>query len=265
MTHHSPADLLRMYDAQLRDEAELVSADSRERHGPVLWGMYRGARGFVTYRDLGGLDADGIDRLVEETLDHYRSDPRITKVEWKTRGHDAAPGLHEALVGRGFVRGEDESVMIGEAAVLAAEVPVPEGVVVRRVSAEEDVRRMCASADEAFGEAVPGMADELLHRLSLGRDDLELWVAEVDGEMVCTGRLEPVAGTDFAGLWGGATLEGWRRRGIYRALTAERARSAVRRGIRLLQSDSTEHSRPILERSGFVKVTTTTPYEWHRP
>ena len=32
-----------------------------------------------------------------------------------------------------------------------------------------------------------------------------------------------------------------------------------------MYSDSTEYSRPILERAGFVKVSTTTPYVWSRP
>jgi len=49
----------------------------------------------------------------------------------------------------------------------------------------------------------PTGAEALLRRLELD----ELWVAEVAGEVVSAGRLEPVAGTDFAGIWGGATLE----------------------------------------------------------
>ena len=94
---------------------------------------------------------------------------------------------------------------------------------------------------------------------------MELWVAETaDGEIVSAGRLEPVANTDFAGIWGGATREPWRGRGIYRALTAARARSALARGKTLVHSDSTEYSRPILERSGLVNVSTTTPYLWRR-
>ena len=79
-----------------------------------------------------------------------------------------------------------------------------------------------------------------------------------------TGRLEPVRGTVFAGIWGGATRQDWRGRGIYRALTAARARSALTLGKTLINSDSTEYSRPILERSGLVKVSTTTPYTWKR-
>ena len=96
-------------------------------------------------------------------------------------------------------------------------------------------------------------------------DGMELWVAESAGDVVGAGRLEPVAGTEFAGVWGGAVLPTWRGRGIYRALTAVRARSALALGKTLVHSDSTAYSRPILERSGLVAVSTTTPYRWRRP
>jgi hypothetical protein len=93
---------------------------------------------------------------------------------------------------------------------------------------------------------------------------MELWVAEAEGEMVAAGRMEPVPDSPFAGVWGGATLPHWRGRGLYRALTAARAGSALALGKTLVHSDSTELSRPILERSGMVKVSTTTPYLWER-
>ena len=154
--------------------------------------------------------------------------------------------------------------MIGEARLLDVDVPLPAGVRLRRVTEEADVRAMSAMQDEAFGDPVSTeMADALLDRLAR-EDGMELWVAEADGQIVSAGRLEPVAGTDFAGIWGGATLEAWRGQGIYRALTAARARSALVMGKTLIHSDSTECSRPILERSGLIKVSTTTPYHWQR-
>lgn len=257
--------LLRAYDEQLRTDAETPSAVSVERHGPLRLVTFAGGRGFVTYLDLGGADADAVQRLVAAAVDHFMADPRIDSVEWKTRGHDQAPGLHDALVAAGFVPGEPESIMIGDAAALVQDVPLPEGVRLRRVSAEADVRAMCAMQDIAFGEPVSRrMADGVLRRLARA-DGMELWVAEADGQIVSAGRVEPVAGTDFAGIWGGATLPEWRGRGIYRALTAQRARSALARGKTLIHSDSTEYSRPILERSGLVRVGTTTPYLWRRP
>ncbi|MDN5896797.1 MAG: GNAT family N-acetyltransferase, partial [Nocardioides sp.] len=229
-----------------------------------LLARFGGGRGFVTDRDFEGLEAGGIRDVVPVALDHFRDQPEISRVEWKTRGHDHAPGLHEALLANGFVPDEPESIMIGEAKLLAVEVPLPLGVTLRTVTSEADVRAMCAMQDEVFGDPVSvHMADEVLHRLSLA-DGMELWVAEADGRIVSAGRLEPVAGTDFAGVWGGATRPEWRGRGIYRALTAARAHSALAAGKRLINSDSTEFSRPILERSGLVKVSTTTPYEWQR-
>ncbi|MPY97315.1 MAG: GNAT family N-acetyltransferase [Actinophytocola sp.] len=258
------AGLLRAYDEQLRTDAETPSAVSVTRHGPLRLVTFAGGRGFVTYRDLGGGNADETARLVREALRHYQADPAIDRVEWKTRGHDHAPGLHEALVGDGFIPEEPESIMLGETTSLLADVPLPDGVILRRVTDERDVRAMSAMQDEAFGDPMPNrMAEALLRRLALD-DGMELWVAEVEGQIVSAGRLEPVPGTDFAGIWGGATLEAWRGRGIYRALTAARARSALACGKTLIHSDSTAYSRPILERAGLVAVSTTMPYVWRR-
>lgn len=259
-----PTRLLRAYDEQLRTDAETPSAISVTRVGPLRLVTFLGGRGFVTYRDLGGADEPEVRKLVDEAIAHFRADGGITQVEWKTRGHDRAPGLHEALLEHGFVPEEPESIMIGDAAALAVEVPLPDGVTLRQVTEEPDVRAMCAMQDEVFG-APPSdrTANAILRRQALG-DGMELWVAEADGRIVTAGRLEPVAGTDFAGIWGGSTRPEWRGRGIYRALTAARARSALGRGKTLIHSDSTEYSRPILERYGFVKVSTTTPYAWKR-
>ena len=263
-TMADPHALLHAYDTQLRDVAEVSSALRSERHGPVVWATYVGGRGFVTYRSLDGWRGARLDELVATTVQHFATDPEVSSFEWKTRGHDGVPELHDILVAHGFTAGEPESVMIGRAEDLAVEVPVPDGVTIRRVSEPADVRRMVALQDDVFGHPSPGMVDELLTRIASGADDVELWVAEAEGQVVCAGRLDPVDGTDFAGIWGGATHPAWRRRGIYRAVTAERARSALRRGKAFINSDSTEYSRPILERSGFVKVSTTTPYEWRR-
>jgi hypothetical protein len=257
--------LLAAYDAQLRDVAEVSSALAWERHGPLVWGRFTGDRGFVTYRSLDGYRGSALDELVAATVQHYAAQPAVRGFEWKTRGHDGVPELHDILLAHGFVAEEPESVMIGRAQDLVADLPLPDGVTLRRVTRPDDVRRMVDMQDEVFGRRSPGLVDELLARLAGDEDDVELWVAEADGQVVSAGRLDPVEGTDFAGIWGGATREAWRGRGIYRALTAERARSALRRGKTFINSDSTEYSRPILERSGFVKVTTTTPYQWRRP
>ncbi len=251
--------LLRIYDDQLRAEAEMVSALHWRRHGPLIWGSYLGGRGFVSYRGLSA--TDDLDELVGATVAYYAADPTVELFEWKTRGHDPVPDLDRVLRDHGLEPDETESVMLGEAVAMAVDVELPPGVGVRRISSEIDVRRMCRMQTEVFGDD-DDQFEAIWHRLSSAPDSMELWVAEHDDEIVSAGRLEPVAGTEVAGIWGGCTRAAWRGRGIYRALTAERARSALNRGLRFLHSDSTEFSRPILERSGFLKITTTTPYLW---
>lgn len=258
----SRRQLLAAYDAQLRGEAEVLGARDWDRAGP-LWRARFPASGFVTYEGLDGLGADDLERLVGESRDHFAADPAVTSVEWKTRGHDDVPELHSQLVAAGFLPEEVETVMVGEAAALAHDVELPAGVAVRRVTDRCDLDRAARLQLEVFGRGPS--EDELADRVERSRGRSEVWVAEsADGVVRCAGRLELVPGTDFAGLWGGATHPAWRGRGLYRALTAARARSAMEHGVGYLHSDCTEMSRPILQRSGLVPVTTTTPYVWHR-
>ncbi|MEJ5867342.1 GNAT family N-acetyltransferase [Pseudokineococcus sp. 5B2Z-1] len=260
----SPSSLLALYDEQLRTDAETPSARAVTRLGPLRLVTFDGGRGFITYRDLDGTEASAVRNLVAGALEHYRADPSVDRVEWKTRGHDAAPDLHRALLEHGFAPQEQEVVVMGDARSLAIDVTIPAEVGLRQVTSEKDVRAMSAMQDEVFGDPVsPRYADALLRRLATG-DGMELWVAEVARRMVGAARLEPVAGSEVAGLWGGAVRAEWRGRGIYRALTAARARSALRLGKRLLHSDCLPDSRPVLERSGLVPITTTTPYLWRR-
>ena len=257
-------ELLLAYDTQLRNDSETPSAVSVTLLGPLRLVTFAGGRGFITYRNLGDLDEPALRQIVPTALEHFQRDPTIRRVEWKTRAHDPAPGLHGALLGCNFVADEPESIMIGDAAALAMDVPLPEGVTLRTVAREADVRAMSAMQDDVFGDPVcDEMALQLLNRLARN-DGMQLWIAEAAGEIVSAGRLEPVPGTQFAGIWGGATREAWRGRGIYRALTAARAHAALAMGKTLIHSDSTEYSRPILERSGLVAVSTTTPYRWSR-
>lgn len=262
-------ELLTAYDEQLRTDAEMARADAVLRHGPLHWAVFDHG-GFVSYRDLGGLRGADLDALIARTVAHFRDDTDVASFEWKSRGHDLPGDLGERLVAHGLVPEPVETVMIGEASLLAVDVPLadtPQGpVVVRRIvpgpGAADDLTRMAAAQDSVFGGGRgPSLASSLAE---LEADASEFWIAEVAGRVVCAGRLTPVAGTEFAGIWGGSTLPELRGRGIYRALVAARARSATARGLRFIHSDCTDMSRPILERSGLRAVTTTTPYVWTR-
>jgi hypothetical protein len=53
---------------------------------------------------------------------------------------------------------------------------------------------------EVFGDLDPAaMARTLIEQLARN-DGVELWVAKFDGDIICSGRLELVKGTTFAGI-----------------------------------------------------------------
>src|SRR5690606_4608372 len=154
----------------------------------------------------------------------------------------------------------DETLMIGELGGLDLQVEPPEGVRVVPVTDRAGVGLVADVHAQTFGTDASWLRRQLLDRLTIAPDAVVAVVALAGGEPVSAARMELVPGARFAGLWGGGTVRDWRGRGIYRALVAHRARIAAARGHRYLQVDASAQSRPVLERLGFVPLTTTTPY-----
>ncbi len=260
------AGLLAVYDEHLRGAGEVASASVSTTHGP-LWLARFGRHGLVTYRSLAGLTGDEVDALVARAAAHFGGDAQVTDWEWKTRSHDEPADLARRLEAAGLVAEEVETIMLGEAASLAAgEVALPEGVEVRRVDVGPDretwLGRAAALQRHIFGQG-PTDAEVVARFEDSGRDGVGrsgMWVAARGEEVLAAGRLEVVADTPCAGLWGGGVRPDARGQGLYRALVSARARWALERGVRFLHSDCTAMSRPILARSGLVAVTTSTPY-----
>jgi GNAT superfamily N-acetyltransferase len=260
---HNSAALLHAYDSQLRpaETSDLPDGVHAEADGPVVR-VVGWHRGFVSSPADLGLAGDALGSLIARQRDFFAA--RGEAVEWKTRAHDRPPELPDRLSAAGFVPESTETVVIGLARDIAAsQAPLPEGVVLRQVTADADMHRVAALASEVWGEDRSWLATELIGQARRG--GTVVLAAEAAGRLVSAGRLEWNPGTQFAALWGGSTLAAWRRQGIYRALVAQRAVLARDRGVRYLQVDASDASCPILERLGFTAVTTTTAYVWAPP
>jgi GNAT superfamily N-acetyltransferase len=264
-----PAALLRSYDSQLRTSVHqpLPAGVTVERDGPLYRTLGLDHGGSLDYRDLQGLRGPDLDTLIARQRDIFRA--RGERVEWKLHGHDEPADLPERLRAAGFLPEEMETVLIGPAAPLAGSAPaLPAGVSLRKVTERIDLDRIARMEEAVWGEPRGWLADGLEKELSADPHSMAIVAAEAAGgagsaavsEVVSAGWVRYVAGTDFATLWGGSTLPRFRRQGIYRALVSWRARRALERGVTLLQVDASPNSRPILERLGFIVVTTTTPY-----
>ncbi|NKE60536.1 GNAT family N-acetyltransferase [Lentzea sp. PSKA42] len=250
------AALLSAYDTQARS-VEWEAYPQAEHDAPVFRVAWEHRRGFVGGPPDLGVSGTELDAVIARQRDFFAA--RGQSVEWKTWGHDKPADLPERLAAAGFVSEGRETVLIGLAEQMTGPVHL-DGIVLRETKEEADLRRLAATATEVFGRNSTWMVDYLLEKTD-DRNTVVV-IAEADGQVVSSARIEIVPGTEFAGLWGGGTLAAWRGKGIYRALVAHRARLAIERGIKYLQVDASEDSRPILERLGFVKVTTTTGYVW---
>ena len=259
------ADLLTAYDGQLRANVTepLPDGVTVEHDGPVVRLFGGAAHGFVLYRDLAGLEGADLDELIARQVTRFSR--RSERFDWKLHGHDRPADLPERLRAAGFVPEDQETVVIARVAAIAGLPQPSEGVSLREVTDRGDFDRIAALEGAVWGAEHHGLADMLEAELEADADGLAIVVAEAAGEVVCAGWVRFERGTEFATLWGGATLPAWRGRGIYRATVAHRANLAAERGFRYLEVDASDASRPILERLGFTAVTTTTPYVWSPP
>lgn len=253
--------MLAAYDEQMRTAPPPPPTGvTYEQDGP-LFRIVGQFRGFLSGpRDLGVRGAE-LDRLIARQRDYFAA--RGEAVEWKTRGHDSPADLTDRLRAAGFAPEERETVVVGRAEEMAVRQPVlPEEVAVRRVTADDDMRRIATMESAVWGQDWSWLAGDLIARLDAAPDETAVFVVEAGGEVVSAAWLAFRAGTEFGSLLGGSTLPEWRGKGIYRALVATRAALAVARGVTYLHVDASDDSAPILRRLGFRAVTTTTPYVW---
>jgi GNAT superfamily N-acetyltransferase len=231
-----------------------------EPDGPLLRMVGDKHGGFIAYRDLAGLEGADLDELIARQVHVFAE--RGERFEWKLHGHDLPEDLPQRLAAAGFVPEDEETVLIAPVAAVAAEPRVPDGVRLHEVTERSDFDRIAAMEEAIWHDNRSWLAESLEAERAADPNAITIVAAEAGAEFVCAAWVRFAAGTEFASLWGGGTLPAWRGRGIYRAVVAYRANLAATRGFHYLQVDASAESRPILERLGFVAVTTTTPYIW---
>ncbi|MFD0313098.1 GNAT family N-acetyltransferase [Streptomyces flavalbus] len=259
------AAVLARYDREMRESARPDGPGARvERAGRVVR-QVAPAHGWngVLWSGLDPHSADAdVDAVIAEQVARYTALGH--GFEWKLYGHDRPAGLARRLRAAGFTPEPAETLLVAETGDVPLDAEPPAGVRVVAVADAAGVDLVTRVHERAFGTDGAALRQQMLDRLAADPEGLLAVVALAGDEPVSAARMELVPGTPFAGLWGGGTVEGWRGRGLYRALVAHRARIAADRGYRYLQVDASDQSRPVLERLGFVPLTTTTPYVYER-
>ncbi|PVE04019.1 GNAT family N-acetyltransferase [Streptomyces scopuliridis] len=254
--------VLREFDRQMREgaRADGLPGVRVERAGAVV-------RAGGSEHDWHGvlwsapdLNEDAADAAIATQIAHFRSLGR--EFEWKLYGHDRPVDLAARLLAAGFSAEPTEALMVAETEALTADVELPEGLRLLPVTDAAGVELMARAQERAFGADRTDLSARLKVQLAEAPDRVSAVVAMAGDTPVSAARMELPPGTEFAGLWGGGTVEEWRGKGLYRALVAYRARIAAARGYRYLQVDATDMSRPVLQRLGFTVLSTTTPFTY---
>jgi ribosomal protein S18 acetylase RimI-like enzyme len=246
-----------LFDEQLRHQLSSTATVTVERGDRVVREISRDEPGWagIAWTDL---DEDTADAEIDAQVAHFARVGR--PFEWKHYDGDQPADLPDRLQRKGFSAGQPEALMI--AAISELELtPPPDGIEIVPADDEAGVTAMVRVSEEVFGRSQAKLGASIRHQLRVEPESVSVVLAVADGQPISAARTEFHVGTDFASLWGGGTLPAWRHRGVYRALVAHRARDASRRGYSYLRVDALPTSEPILNRLGFVRAGTTTPYD----
>ncbi|MCC6613659.1 MAG: GNAT family N-acetyltransferase, partial [Anaerolineae bacterium] len=216
---------------------------------------------FVLYMDV---PDEAIDGTIDRQIAYF--DSMGHDFEWKVFSHDRPSDLADRLAERGFSRGELETIMALDLSHLPEALARPVTHDVRRITDPGLVRGILAIQREVFEDDDDAYIVSYLETtLRDHPHEVSFYAAYVDDIPVSAAWLRMPAHSPFASLWGGATLEAYRGRGLYTALVAVRTQEAKTRGYQFLTIDASDMSRPICEKQGFVKLCTTRECEWKRP
>ncbi len=240
--------VLHAYDREMRLEPPLEPGEIVERFDGLV--RVRGSHNMIIYSRL---EAKDVAAVVAKQAAFFREAGEA--VEWKLYAHDRPSNLSDALEANGFEPDERETLMALDL-TRKIEFAASTEVDVRAVRTPFELDTYVAVSERAFGSQPKTAAAGLAVRLFGKGASTIASIAYVDGRPAAAGRLELPTGRSFASMWGGGTDPDLRKRGIYRTLVAERARAARERGYAYLTVDALDTSRPILERLGFVPITT---------
>lgn len=238
---------------------ERIAFENRIRY---VWHLHKA--GSVLYSSL---TQDNADDAIASEIEFFKN--LGYGFEWKLFSYDTPDDMTERLLRFGFDEDEKEAIMVLPIADAPEKLLKKTTIDIRKASNPEmflDVDKVYYEVwkDDPFADATPHkMSEWLLPRYEEHPESMSMYVVYVDDKPVCYGRVEFAENNPYASIWGGSTLEAYRRRGIYTQLVATRLQEAKARGCDYLTVDARpDTSMPILEKQGFIRIAYATAFNW---
>jgi hypothetical protein len=249
-------EVLALYDQDQR--IGIAYPEARKEALPGLIRFVRPAPGmnFISYSCL---DANALDSAIAEQVAYFR--PIGQPFTWKVYDHDMPPGLKDRLAAHGFVPDDPAALMALDLREAPPILLAPATADVRPIARREQLGDVIAVEEQGWGGDFGWMRKRIGDHLEIP-GYLSMYVAYVEDRPAGAAWVYFYPGSHFAGLFGGSTVPAYRKRGLYTALLALRAREAIRRGYRYLIIEASPMSRPIVAAHGFQLLTLVHDFEW---
>ncbi len=245
-------EVLALYDKEMRRELPAYQG-RREVLPELVRHVYDdpNRKGVIIYNQV---TEANVEAVMEREIAYFKALGR--PFEWNTFEHDPIPDLHLRLAARGFeVEEEEDAVMVLDLAAPPAKLLEPITADVRRITDPANIDDVMAVEEVVWNTEFSWLKARLINDLAVRPDEIAIYVAYVDGKPASSGWIYYHTNTHFASLWGGSTLEAYRKRGLYTALVASRLQDALQQGFRYLTIDAGYMSRPIVAGYGFELLT----------
>lgn len=213
--------------------------------------------GSVIYSQL---DSANADETIRGQIRYFESLGQ--DFEWKLYDYDQPADLQERLIAQGFTREEAEAILVLDLNNAPEGLWQPVHHVVQRITDPEQLADVQTIEEQVWEEDAAWIVDYLGETLRKSPDQMSVYVAYVNGEPASAAWIYYPKQSQFASLWGGATVSRFRKQGLYRALLAIRAQEAKARQVRFLTVDASPMSQPILEQFGFALIAYSYPCKW---
>ena len=252
------SEIIALYDQDQRKDVKDPNM-RREVIPPVIRYINTSSRmeGVVLYSQL---TEANVDDVVREQVSYFESIGQ--DFEWKVYDYDQPSDLKERLASHGFIIEEAEAIMVLDLEETSQILWQPVSPNVQRITNPDNLADVLTIHEQVWVEDASSLVQYLLQTLINYPEQMSVYVAYVNQQPASAAWVYFPKQSQFASLWGGSTISGFRKQGFYTSLLAVRAQEAKARKRRYLTVDASPMSRPILEKFGFEMIAYSYPCKW---